>query len=292
MFILRRFFHKAVAIPESDTASEKNFPLFEDSEKAKHVMGHVPSPLSDSRTKYRKLPFVVKLLFLVFAFAFTLFSGQSIINYATLGYNAFLRSKAHDHVVCSQEVNVDKAISIAAPPIAAPPVGAKLLDRNGWEPTCSSSTDKAHDCGLAIDSKGSVTYWQSANVSHGAGHWIVIDLKQQYKVHSLSMQPSQVWDEIGGSVRKHRVEIATENGNWDLVALGTWRDDGSGRHTSTQYWRLWKQRVLIITTDKYATFEPRLAQFVRLTVVDSTQDQNFVAIGDINIYGVDTTHPL
>src|SRR5436305_14604627 len=44
----------------------------------------------------------------------------------------------------------------------------------------------------------------------------------------------------------------------------------------------------MITAEKFATFEPHLAQFVRLTVVDSTQDKNFVAIGDINIYAVDT----
>jgi galactose oxidase len=44
----------------------------------------------------------------------------------------------------------------------------------------------------------------------------------------------------------------------------------------------------MITTVQYATFEPRSVQFVRLTVLDSTQDKNFVAIGDIKIYGVDT----
>ncbi|KAK0513348.1 hypothetical protein JMJ35_004334 [Cladonia borealis] len=266
MFILRRFVHKAVAIPESDTASDKELPLFGDSEKTKHVIGHVPLPPSESWTQHRKLPFVVKLIFLLCALAFTSFSGQSIMNYATVGYNAFLRSsKAHDHVVCSQKVNVDQAISISAPPITEPPVGAKLLERNGWEATCSSSADKDHNCSLAIHPNGSATYWQSANVSKGAGHWIVIDLKKQYKVHSLRMEPR---NEIGGSVRKHRVEVATENGKWDLVALGTWReDDGS---------------------TKYATFEPRSAQFVRLAVVDTAQDQNFVAIGDINIYDVDT----
>jgi galactose oxidase len=49
--------------------------------------------------------------------------------------------------------------------------------------------------------------------------------------------------------------------------------------------------VLTITTESFATFEPRLAQFVRLTVIDSTRGQNFVAIGDINIYGVATIPP-
>jgi hypothetical protein len=237
LFILRRFFHKAVATSESDTASDEKLPLFEDSEKAKHVIGYAPSPPSKSWTKHKKLPLVIKLLFLIFAFAFTLLSGQSIINYATLGYNAFLRSsKAYYHVACSQKVSVDEPISIAAPPIAALPVGAKLLDRNGWEPKCSSSSkDKAHDCGLAIDSEGDLTYWQSANVTPGDVHWIVIDLKKKSNVHSLAVTPGP--KSIGGSVRKHRVEVATEKGIWDLVALGTWRDSGGGKHISIQYWR-------------------------------------------------------
>jgi hypothetical protein len=231
MFILRRFFHKAVATSESDTASDEKLPLFEDSEKAKHAIGCAPSPPSKSWTKHKKLPLVIKLPFLIFAFAFTLLSGQSIINYATLGYNAFLRSsKAYDHVACSQKFSVDEPISIAAPPIAALPVGAKLLDRNGWELKCSSSMDEAHDCGHAIYSGVNLTYWQSANVTPGAVHWIVIDLKKKSNVHSLAVTPGP--KSIGGSVRKHRVEVATEKGIWDLVALGTWRDSGGGKHIS------------------------------------------------------------
>jgi galactose oxidase len=44
----------------------------------------------------------------------------------------------------------------------------------------------------------------------------------------------------------------------------------------------------MINTEKFATFEPREAQYVRLTVLDSYQNKNFVIIGDINIYAVDT----
>jgi hypothetical protein len=240
MFILP-FFHKAVAISESDTASDGKLPLFEDSEKAKHVMGYVlPSPPSKSSATRRTLPFVIKLLLLIFAFAFTLFSGRSIINYTTLGYNAFLRSgKAHDHVVCSQEVTVDEPSSMGASPITELPVTARLLDRSGWAPpTCSSSKDIAHNCTLAIDAKGDVTYWQSADDPTGGVHWIVIDLKEKAKVHSLAMRTIPDFNQIGGSVRKHRVETATEKGNWDLVSLGTWRNDRDRRHISTQYCRL------------------------------------------------------
>lgn len=144
-------------------------------------------------------------------------------------------SKAHDHVVCGQEVSLDEPIMVAAPPITAPPIGAKLLDRTGWESNCSSSKDQAHNCSFAIVSKGANSYWQSESVSTGARHWIMINLKKEYNLHSLAMTPSQDWAD-GGSVRKHRVEVFTENGNWELVALGAWQDDGrDGRHISTQY---------------------------------------------------------
>jgi galactose oxidase len=44
----------------------------------------------------------------------------------------------------------------------------------------------------------------------------------------------------------------------------------------------------MINTEKFATFELREAQYVRLTVLDSYQNKPFVVIGDINIYAVDT----
>ena len=239
MSILRRFFPKAVANSDSNSASDEDLPLFEKSEKTNHVIGHVPSPRSKSWVRNRKLPFAIKLLVLTFVFAFTLFSGQSIINYATLEYNAILRSsKAHDHVACSQSASVDEPISIAAPPFEGDPVGAKLLlNRNDWKPTCSSNTN---DCQKTIDKQGSKTVWQSEN---GGSHSVEIELEKQYKVHSFVMRPSPKWEENGGSVQKHRVEIAKDKaakdkGEWDLVALGTWRDDGEGRHISAPYRRL------------------------------------------------------
>lgn len=136
---------------------------------------------------------------------------------------------------------MEEPISIAASPITAVPVGAKRVDRNVWEATCSSSKDKEHNCSLAIDAKGDATDWQSADVPTGTSHWIVIDLKKAYNVHSLAMKPSRDWDANGGSVRKHRVEIATVNGDWDLVAFGAWRDHRGGMHISTQFCSLRNQ---------------------------------------------------
>lgn len=39
---------------------------------------------------------------------------------------------------------------------------------------------------------------------------------------------------------------------------------------------------------KFATFEPRLAQFVRLTILDTTLEMKYATIGEINIYTAET----
>ena len=46
--------------------------------------------------------------------------------------------------------------------------------------------------------------------------------------------------------------------------------------------------MLITTAVKYATFEPRLAQYVRLTILDTTLGKKYVTMDEINIYTVKT----
>jgi len=43
---------------------------------------------------------------------------------------------------------------------------------------------------------------------------------------------------------------------------------------------------------KYATFEPRQAQYLNLSIIDSYKDKGFVAISDINIYALNTNAPV
>ena len=47
----------------------------------------------------------------------------------------------------------------------------------------------------------------------------------------------------------------------------------------------------MITAVKFATFEPRSAQFVRLTILDTTLEMKYVTIGEINIYTAKTVEP-
>ncbi|KAK0639472.1 hypothetical protein B0T16DRAFT_244765 [Cercophora newfieldiana] len=139
-----------------------------------------------------------------------------------------------------------------------------IADRAGWKPECSTGKDT---CGRATDNNGAQTFWQS-ETKLGARHWIAIDLGREVMLHSLRVEPSlESWqDGDGGAARKHLIAvraIATEQ--WQPVARGAWRD-----------------RVGV------ATFEPRRARYVNLTVVDTHEikgkDVGFVTISDINIW--------
>jgi F5/8 type C domain len=231
VFNLRHIFHRATAVSEPNIASDEDLPFFEKSEENKDVLGYAPSPPSKFWIKHKKLQFGVKVLFLTSVFAFTLFFGRAIFNYATLGYHAILRSiEAHGDVACSHNVTVNEPISIAAPPWKGPPVGAfETKDRSKWVAECSNSSDALHDCKYAIS--GSDSYWQSPDTAPSGGHWILIDLNQTYNVHSVAVRSHEDWKKQGGAVQKHRVEVATVKGNWELVASGAWRGDtGDRRH--------------------------------------------------------------
>jgi hypothetical protein len=223
MFNLRRSSYGALAFSKSDAASDDNLTVFEKTEKARGFSGFALSPSLRSQTPRRKLPSILKFLFLTSAFVFALIYGRSIGNYATLAYNALLQSgKAHGHLPCNQEANLNEPVSVAAPPWEA-----RLLDRTGWVATCSTS-EAGNVCSRAIDADGSETDWKSETK---APHWIIIDLKQEVNVHSLAMKPRKNWKD-GGSARKHRVEVRTNKEDWELVALGTWRDFNGGKTVS------------------------------------------------------------
>lgn len=198
-------FSKPVRLPENEKAA-----LFEDSEKAKgadHVRKHSGRKLGAIRTGF----------VLFFTLVITLFFGPSIRNHAFLAYKALLGNERPGY-------HGGKSISISAGPWEAAPVDAQRLSRDGWGVKCSTSRDVDHDCKFAFDGNLE-TYWQSADDSH---HLVEIDLKQEFNVHSLAVATNFKANKIGGSVQKHRVEVAAEEGEWELVALGTWRDDYGG----------------------------------------------------------------
>ena len=229
MFTFRCFSHKAVTLSESPTTSDRKPPLFEDSEKAR-LLADYASPLPPKwGANYKRLPFVSKVFLLVSGFALVFLSGRAVKYYAPLGYHALLRNyNAHDYGDYTYEVNVDRPISISARPWAGDPVGAQILKRDDWNVKCSSIKNSQNDCKLAFNSDPK-SFWQSAD--NERGHWVEVDLGRKFNVHSLAVKPILKWRSIGGSVWEHRVELASERGSWDLVALGTWRNNELGRRT-------------------------------------------------------------
>ena len=228
MFSFHRFYRKPPTFSGSDSASAEKSTFIGDTEKASYTLGYVPSSSSNSCTKQRKLSSVVKVLLLIFGFAFALFSGQTIRNYATLGYKALLQSSKANHPVdCGQGVI-----------IAAPPQGVNVLDRTDFQATCSSQNK---DCGLAIGAKGPQTFWQSES---GDSHWIEIDLKKKYKVQAIAVNsgnpppkpPARPPQRPDGMVLSHRVQTASEKGSWEPAAFGLWRDDDQSRQLSQNLW--------------------------------------------------------
>lgn len=240
MFIVRRFFYKPITRRESDTAPKQKRLLIDEPEN--FLEDNFPSTPSKHFTDSRELRFVGKLLLLVVALSFALFSGQSVKNYVTFGLQALLRSNTHEYVPCSHPVSTDKPISVsAASPWKGSPVGAKPLtskEGGGWNFNCSSS-DPAHNCSLAFDGDEK-TYWQSGSSTRD--HSLTIDLKSRVNITSLAVKPAQL-KPPGGSVRKHRVEVATQDGSWELVALGTWRESPGGEHNATSTFRVLKADI-------------------------------------------------
>ncbi|KAK3312171.1 bleached galactose oxidase [Apodospora peruviana] len=267
MFNLRRFFFEAVARSESDAPSDSEIllPVSKDAEKTTWLQPPAPRAQT-TRGKARQLPFVIKALFLTSFFAFAIFFGQPIANFAALAYNTVLHCGArphhHDAPLDGQQAIVDDTpVIVAAKPWGATPIN----DRSCWKVIECSSTEDASKfgCDKAIDKNGDTTEWKS-ETKPGAAQWITIDLGGEVTMHSLEVKPSKnlKWK---GVVRKHRVDVRGATGDWQPVARGAWKDNRGGTR---------------------AIFEPRQAQFVRLWIADTHGDTGFVAISDITVWTV------
>ena len=79
-------------------------------------------------------------------------------------------------------------------------------------------------------------------------------------------------------------KLARTKNDWTKVATGTWRSDGDigKHHHTTQY----VQKVLKLPIVRYATFEPRLVRYVRLSVFETVNAQNFVTINELEIFHI------
>lgn len=204
--------------------------LSEDAELNRNVMA------SQSRlrvlAKSRRLKWFLGFVLLTIATTSTIFLGRFGMSWNLFDHDGRLQPDTlRHHLLCNEGSSRKHPAFTAAEPWAGFPVNArKVKDRSNWNPECSSKLDLQHNCSLAIDDRGAATDWRSAD---GGTHWIIIDLKTIQKVHSVAVTPSNNFFEDGGSVRQHLIEIAIKKGEWQLVALGTWREWADGEHIST-----------------------------------------------------------
>jgi galactose oxidase len=143
-----------------------------------------------------------------------------------------------------------------------PPMGP-ALPRAGW--TVSADSEAPGDgVGNLLDGDAD-TIWATADAAP-LPHSITIDMHKTQLVSGLSYLPRQ--DGIlDGTIGQYAIRLSTDGIHWSKrVAVGTWADDA---------------------TEKYATFTPQLAQFVRLTALTDVGDTgSLTSAAEINVSGV------
>ncbi|KAK1750993.1 hypothetical protein QBC47DRAFT_406252 [Echria macrotheca] len=267
MLNLRRFLYEAVALSDPDAGS--------DPESVRLVPGDLektgyrsPSVTRSQKPveKTKQLPVFIKVLLLISVVALAVFLGGPIANFAALTYKAVVQCSGPHHrhapIVLDDAPLVGQGLAAYALRVpAATPAGAtEVSDRSGWKPNCSS-TDSTTACENAIGKGKDGAVWKSQNAP-GTTHSITIDFGKELVLHSVVVWPAEKLKE--GAVRKHLVEVRTKEGTWQLVARGTWRQQGGA-----------------------AIFEPFQTQQVRLSVIDTysaDKTVNFVAISDIKVW--------
>ncbi|KAH9872827.1 hypothetical protein J1614_005221 [Plenodomus biglobosus] len=139
------------------------------------------------------------------------------------------------------------------------------LSRTGWTAT-ADSFQVGNEPAKALDNDAT-TFWNSKYSPAPVAplpHWIVVDMKATYNVQAVSIQPRPA-SNADGRIGGHKVEVSTDNTNWQLVALGTYNNDA---------------------TTKKTTFVTRPARYVRITATSEAQSTSnqWTAIAEINVF--------
>lgn len=146
-----------------------------------------------------------------------------------------------------------------------PPMGP-ALPRASW--TVSADSQASGDPASNVLDGDADTSWATAD-SAPLPHSITIDMHTTQLVSGLSYLPRQ--DGIlDGTIGQYAIRLSTDGRHWSRrVATGTWADDA---------------------TEKYATFTPRLARFVRLIALTDVGDSgSLTTAAEINVSGVAPT---
>ncbi|KAF1915593.1 arabinogalactan endo-1,4-beta-galactosidase [Ampelomyces quisqualis] len=139
------------------------------------------------------------------------------------------------------------------------------INRSGWSAT-ADSFEPGNEPAKALDGNAS-SLWHSryspAPVD-SLPNWIIVDMKSTFNVHAVSIQPRPS-SNSNGRVGSHKVEVSTDNSNWQLVALGTYNNDA---------------------TTKKTTFVTRRARYIRITATSEAQSaaNQWTTIAEINVF--------
>lgn len=139
------------------------------------------------------------------------------------------------------------------------------IDRSGWTAT-ADSFQTGYEPSNAIDGNDA-SLWHSEYTPNvdPLPHWIVLDMKAQFNIHAISIQPRP--DESGpnGRIGGHKIEVSTDNTNWRLAALGTYNNDAITKKTF---------------------FVTRQARYVRITATTEAQSpgNQFTSIAEVNVF--------
>ena len=192
--------------------------------------------------------------------------------------DAFVRHAKANGQAQSEGTTTYDGVELASIPSNLMPQGraalapnAQKLSTNGWTATADSAQD-GQPAQNVLDGNAN-TLWHTPWGANGAGlpHQITVDMKQNYLINTIAMQPRQDGNQ-NGNIGGHRLQTSTDGNNWSAPkVLGTWRDDAS---------------------TKTSIFEATNARYVRLTSLTEAGGRGpWTSIAELNVYSTPNAPP-
>ncbi|KAF1837919.1 arabinogalactan endo-1,4-beta-galactosidase [Decorospora gaudefroyi] len=143
------------------------------------------------------------------------------------------------------------------------------ISRSGWTAT-ADSFQPGNEPAKALDGSAA-TFWHSKYDPAPVDplpNWIVVDMKASYNINAVSIQPRPS-DNANGRIGGHKIEVSTDNTNWQIAAVGTYNNDATKKNT---------------------LFIARPARYLRITATSEAQNvaNQWSSIAEINVFQ-DTT---
>ncbi|KAK3170315.1 hypothetical protein OEA41_009702 [Lepraria neglecta] len=150
-----------------------------------------------------------------------------------------------------------------APAAAAVMASSASISQTGWTVTVDSA--QAGNPGTNAIDGSTTTFWHTEYnpVLAGLPHQIIVDMKSNYLVGSITYLPRQDGS-FNGNIGEHVISLSTDGATFTTVALGTYIDD---------------------TTLKTTTFTPTTARYVKLQALSEAGNRGpWTSCAELNIY--------